>query len=130
MLCLLDPRMFITDIILNVLRSSWTVSIWYRKEQHWRRDKHERSFIIKYSNICILMLRKVKSTTHFKLIFIWHFKIYKIKNVSIEVDISLWEINYWILRPRYSSYLQSCHLYLRVQIFQKGEKGQWWLLWG
>lgn len=52
--------------------------------------------LIKQSKICIWMLRKVKSTTHFKLIFIWPFGVFKIKSVPMEVDISLWEVSYWL----------------------------------
>lgn len=55
--------------------------------------------LIKYSSICIVMLRKVK-TTHFKLICIWPFEIHKIKDISVAIDISLWEISSWFLGPR------------------------------
>ena len=63
----------------------------------WKREDH-LSYKIQQYLYC--NAGKSETNTRFKLMCIWPFEIHKIKNISVDLDISLWEISYWVPGPR------------------------------
>lgn len=92
--------MFTIDIILNALRYNQTISIWCRKAQHWKCENAKDHLSYKIQQYLYCNAGNSETNIRFKLMCIWPFEIHKIKNISVDVDISLWEISYWFPGPR------------------------------